>query len=272
MRVMLDEELARAILVGDGRDIDDPDKVNPLNVRPIYGDDDLYVTTLNVDLTDASSTADEIVDAVVTGMQYYRGSGNPTMYTTLPYLSKMLLAKDTLGRRLYPTKVELAAALGVSNVIPCEVLQETANLVGIIVNLSDYTIGMDRGGEVSMFDFFDIDFNQFKYLMETRMSGAMVKYKGALVINEFKGAGGMLANPTAPTFVPSTGVVTIPTTTHVSYVVVDDTDNSEGSALTAGAQTAIDPGTSVHIRAKAAATYSFADDANEDWVFTRDAA
>jgi hypothetical protein len=272
MRVMLDEELARAILVGDGRDIDDPDKINPVNVRPILGDDDLYVTTLNVDLTDASSTADEIVDAVVTGMQYYRGSGNPVMYTTLPYLSKMLLVKDTLGRRIYPTKAELAAALGVSAVIPCEVLQETADLIGIIVNLSDYTIGMDKGGEVNMFDFFDIDFNQFKYLMETRLSGAMTKYKGALTVLEFTGAGGMLPNPTAPTFVASTGVVTIPTTTHVTYVIVDDTDGSEGSALSAGAQTAIDPGTTVHIRAKAASTYAFADDANEDWNFTRDSA
>jgi HK97 family phage prohead protease len=279
MRVMLDEELARAILIGDGRDIDDPDKISPTNVRPILGDDDLYVTTLNVDLTDAlggpgntASSADEIVDAVVTGMQYYRGSGNPVMYTTLPYLSKMLLAKDSLGRRLYPTRVELAAALGVSAVIPCEVLQESANLIGIIVNLLDYTIGADKGGEVTMFDFFDIDYNQFKYLMETRVSGAMTKYKGALVVQEFAGAGGMLPNPTAPTFVTSTGVATIPTTSHVTYAIVDDTDGSVGSALTAGAQTAIDPGTSVHIRALAASTYSFVDSEHEDWTFTRDSA
>jgi hypothetical protein len=210
---------------------------------------------------------------VVNGMQYYRGSGNPVMYTTLPYLSKMLLAKDTLGRRLYPTKVELAAALGVSSVIPCEVLQESAGLVGVIVNLSDYTIGMDKGGEVNMFDFFDIDYNQFKYLMETRMSGAMVKYKGALTVMEFAGAGGLLPYAAAPTFVASTGVVTIPAFSglHITYVIVDDTDNSEGSALTTGAQTAIDAGTSVHIRAKAASTYAFPDDANEDWTFTRDA-
>lgn len=271
MRVMLDEELARAILVGDGREIDDADKVSPNNVRPILGDDELYVTNLNVDLSDSDSTADEIVDAVVNGMRYYRGSGNPVMYTTLPYMSKMLLAKDTLGRRLYATKVELAAALGVTDIIPCEVLEQTQNLIGIIVNLVDYTIGTDKGGEVNMFDFFDIDYNQFKYLMETRVSGAMTKYKGALTVTEFTGAGGMLADPTAPTFVSSTGVVTIPTTSHVSYVIVDDTDGSEGSALSAGAQTAIDPAASVHIRALAASTYSFADDANEDWTFTRDA-
>jgi hypothetical protein len=212
-----------------------------------------------------------IVDSVVTGMRYYRGSGNPVMYTTLPYMSKMLLAKDTLGRRLYPTKVELAAALGVSDIIACEALEATTGLIGIIVNLLDYTVGADKGGEVSMFDFFDIDYNQFKYLMETRVSGAMTKYKGALVVMEFTGAGGLLPDPTAPTFVASTGVGTIPTTSHVTYVVVDDTDGSEGSALTAGAQTAIDPGTTVHYRAKAASTYAFADDEHEDWTFTRNA-
>jgi HK97 family phage prohead protease len=269
MRVMLDEELARAVLVGDGREVDDSDKISPTNVRPILGDDELYVTNLNVDLTDASSTADEIVDAIVNGLRYYRGSGNPVMYTTLPYMSRMLLAKDTLGRRLYATKVELAAAMGVADIIPCEALEASTGLIGIIVNLADYTVGADKGGEVSMFDFFDIDYNQFKYLMETRVSGAMTKYKGALTIQEFTGAGGMLPNPTAPSFVTSTGVATIPTTSHVSYVVVNDTDGTVGSALTAGAQTAIPSGTSIHFRALAASTYSFVDDANQDWTFTR---
>jgi len=269
MRVMLDEELARAILVGDGREVDDSDKISPSNVRPIYGDDELYVTALNVDLTDASSTTDEIVDAVVLGMRNYRGSGNPILYSTLPYISRMLLTKDTLGRRLYPTKQELAAAMGVTDIIACEALESTVGLIGIIVNLTDYTIGADKGGEVSMFDFFDIDYNQFKYLMETRVSGAMTKYKGALTLTEFTGAGGMLPNPTVPTFVTTTGVVTIPTTTHVTYVVVNDTDGTVGSALTAGAQTAIASGATIHIRALAASTYSFADDASQDWKFTR---
>jgi HK97 family phage prohead protease len=269
LRLMLDEEIARAILVGDGREVDDPDKINATNVRPIFGDEQMYVTTLEVDLSDASSNADEIVDATVTGMRYYRGSGNPVMYSTLPYISKMLLAKDTLGRRLYPTKVELAAALGVSAIVACEALEQTAGLIGIVVNLQDYTIGADKGGQVSMFDFFDIDFNQFKYLMECRMSGAMTKYKGALVVREFSGLGGLLSYPTAPTFVSSTGVVTIPTTTHVTYVVVDDSDGTEGSSLSAGAQSAITAGSTVHIRAKAASTYSFVDDANENWFFTR---
>ena len=160
--------------------------------------------------------------------------------------------------------------MGVSAIVPVEAMQSVTGLIGIIVNMSDYNIGADRQGAVSLFDFFDIDYNQYKYLIETRVSGALVKYKSAVVLQEFSGAGGMLAEPTAPSFVDSTGVGTIPTMTHVSYVVVDDTDGSEGSALTAGAQTAIDAGTSVHYRAKAASTYSFPDNANQDWTFTRD--
>ena len=265
MRIMLDEELARAILVGDNREVDDPDKINPTNVRPIYGDDDMYVTNLNVDLTSSGATGDAIVDAVVNGMRFYRGSGNPIMYTTLPYLSKMLLTKDTLGRRLYQTKVELASALGVSDIVACEALEMSTGLIGVVVNLMDYTIGADKGGEVSMFDFFDIDFNQYKYLMETRVSGAMIKYRGALTITEVTGT--LLAEPTAPTFVANTGIVTIPTDSNVTYVTVS-ADGTESAALTAGAQAAIADGTSVHIRAKADAGYFFEQDAGANWIFT----
>jgi HK97 family phage prohead protease len=269
LRIMLDEELARAILVGDGRDIDDDDKINPANVRPILGDDALYVTNLEVDLTSSGTSADDIVDAVVTGMRYYRGSGNPVMYTTLPYLSKLLLVKDTLGRRLYANRGEVASAMGIADIIPCEALEATPGLIGIIVNLTDYTVGQDKGGQVSMFDFFDIDYNQQKYLIETRLSGAMTKYRGAITIQEFTGGGGILPDPTVPTFNTSTGVVTIPVTSHVTYVVVDDTDGSEGSTLSSGAQSAISSGATVHIRAKAASTYVFVDDQSNDWHFTR---
>ena len=121
-----------------------------------------------------------------------------------------------------------------------------------------------------MFDFFDIDYDQFKYLMETRVSGAMTKYKGALVVKAFSGAGGVLADPPAPAFVEDTGVATVPTVSHVTYVTVNDTTGVESSALTAGAQTAISSGQTVHYRAKAAATYTFSDGASEDWFFTRD--
>jgi Phage capsid family/Caudovirus prohead serine protease len=270
MRLMLDEELARAILFGDGRDIDDDDKINPANIRPIVGDDELYVTTINVDLVDSSSSADEIVDAVINGMQYYRGTGNPVFYTTLPYLTTLFQLKDTLGRRIYANLGEIQSAMGVSAIVPVEAMQSVTGLIGVIVNLTDYNVGADRQGAVSLFDFFDIDYNQYKYLIETRVSGALIKYKSAVVLQAFSGAGGMLGEPTAPTFVDSTGVGTIPTFTHATYVVVAS-DGTEGSALTAGAQTAIAAGTSVHYRAKAASTYSFPDNANTDWTFTRDA-
>lgn len=273
MRIMLDEELARAILIGDGRDVDDPDKIDSSNVRPIYGDDDLYVTPVQVaqSVIEANNQGpDAIVDAVVSAMRFYKGSGNPTMFTTQIWLSKLLLAKDTLGRRLYATKDELTSALGVSNIIPCEALESKPELIGIVVNLADYTVGADKGGEVSMFDFFDIDYNQFKYLMECRMSGAMTKYRGALALTQFTGAGGLLDDPASPTFDEVTGVGTIPDASglHYTYVTVAD-DGTQSSALTAGAQTAIAAGAYVTYRAVPDSTYEFATDAFT-WTFRRD--
>lgn len=268
MRLMLDEELARAILIGDGRDVDDPDKIDTSNVRPIYGDDEMYTTQVNVDLTDASSSNDEIVDGVVNAMRFYRGSGTPTFYTTRIWLAKLLLIKDTLGRRIYPTMQELEAALGVSAIVPVEVMESIPELIGIVVNLADYTVGTDKGGEVNMFDFFDIDYNQYKYLMECRMSGALTKYRAALALVEFSGAGGMLADPDVPTFDSVTGIGTIPTVTHVNYVTVAE-DGTESSNLTPGAQTAIAAGEYVTYRAKPASTYEFSTDAFT-WTFRRD--
>lgn len=270
MRLMLDEELARAILIGDGRDVDDPDKIDTAHVRPIYGDDEMYVTPVNVSSTAIATSADAIVDGVVNAFRFYRGSGNPTLYTTRIWLAKMLLIKDSLGRRIYPTLQELSAALGVKDVIPCEALETSPELIGLVVNLSDYTIGTDKGGEVNLFDFFDIDYNQFKYLMETRVSGAMTKYRGALAIVEFSGSNALLPDPAAPTFDEVTGVGTIPDATglHYSYVTVAD-DGTQSSALTAGAQTAVASGAYVTYRAVPAATYEFSTD-NFQWTFRRD--
>ena len=272
MRILLDEELARGILIGDGRDADDPDKIDTANVRPIYGDDEMYVTPVYVAasaINDGPNGPDAIVDGVVNAFRFYRGSGNPIMYTTRIWLAKMLLIKDTLGRRIYPTVVELSAALGVNDVVPCEVMESIPDLIGIIVNLTDYTTGTDRGGEVSMFDFFDIDYNQFKYLMETRVSGAMTKYRGALTIVQFTGTG-MLVDPASPTFNEVTGVGTIPAFSgdHYTYVTVGD-DGSLSSALTAGDQAAITPGSYVMYRAVPDTGYEFATDAFE-WTFRRD--
>jgi len=269
MRLMLDEELARAILIGDGRDVDDPDKIDTSNVRPIYGDDEMYVTPVYVASSAITTSADAIVDGVVNAFRFYRGSGNPTMYTTRVWLAKMLLIKDTLGRRIYPTMAELTAALGVSNVIACEALEASPELIGLIVNLQDYTVGADKGGEVNMFDFFDIDYNQFKYLMETRVSGAMTRYRGALSVIEFTGTG-LLPDPAAPTFDEVTGVGTIPAFSglHLTYVTVAD-DGTLSSALTVGAQAAIASGAYVTYRAVPDSGYEFSTD-NFQWTFRRD--
>lgn len=269
MRLMLDEELARAILIGDGRDVDDADKIDTANVRPIYGDDEMYVTPVYVASSAITTSADAIVDGVVNAFRFYRGSGNPVMYTTRVWLAKMLLIKDTLGRRIYPTLQELSAALGVSNVIACEALEASPELIGIVVNLQDYTVGADKGGEVNMFDFFDIDYNQFKYLMETRVSGAMTRYRGALSIIEFTGTG-LLPDPAAPTFDEVTGVGTIPAFSglHLTYVTVAD-DGTLSSSLTVGAQSAIASGAYVTYRAVPDSGYEFSTD-NFQWTFRRD--
>jgi hypothetical protein len=183
MRGMLDEELARAILISDGRTALDPDKIKEDCIRPIFKDDDVY--THQYDVTGA--TVDEQIDDVVRAGQYYQGSGSPSFYASRATITEMLLVKDALGRRLYATKPELAAALGVKAVVEVEPMTgvETdggKRLMGIVVNLNDYTVGADKGGEVNSFDDFDIDFNQQKYLIETRCSGALTKPKSALVL------------------------------------------------------------------------------------------
>jgi hypothetical protein len=191
MRLMLDEELARAILIGDGRDVTDEDKIkDPMGasegagIRSVLNDHELYVYQASVNLEDAGSNPSEFIDMVVSSMQYYKGTGQPDLYTTLPFLTRLLLAKDTLGRRLYNSPAELASAMGVVEINTVQVMESIPNLVGILVNLNDYTIGTDRGGDVSLFDFFDIDYNQYKYLIETRLSGALTKIRSAIVITD----------------------------------------------------------------------------------------
>jgi HK97 family phage prohead protease len=271
MRIMLEEEVARAILVGDGRDVSDDDKIkDPLGasdgigIRSILNDDQLYVTTINVNVDDANSSYDEVIDAVMDGMEFYKGTGTPTFYTTLRQVNKFLKAKDGMGRRLYNSYGEVAAALGVSKIVTVEAMNEVAGVIGIVVNLQDYNVGTDQGGEVNMFDDFDIDYNKQKYLIETRLSGALVKVKSALVIRSTAQAN-VLVVPQDATFVPSTGVVVIPNQTGVVY------KNLAGTTLTAGAQTAIASGTSTTIIATPASGYYFStnDDSVDSWTFKR---
>lgn len=194
MRMMLDEELARAVLVGDGRDVASPDKIDEACIRPIYKDEALYAH--KVELASTKTTL-EIIEDIMRARENYKGSGNPAFYTTTATLNDMLLVKDKQDRRLYNTEAELASALRVSRIVEVPVLSginrvdgdDTLDLVGIIVNLNDYVLGADKGGQISMFDDFDIDFNQYKYLMETRCSGALVHPKSALVIEKVRAAG-----------------------------------------------------------------------------------
>jgi hypothetical protein len=268
MRVMLEEELARAILLGDGRDVSDDDKIkDPMGapagdgIRSIMNDHELFVTTVNVNVT-AASSYDLVVDAVMNGMEYYKGSGTPSFYTTIRTLNKFLQAKDGMGRRLYPTVTDVAAALGVDKIVKVEPMNDYDDLVGIIVNLSDYNIGADKGGEVTTFEDFDIDYNQQKYLIETRLSGALTKIKSAIVIKATGASDQELADPTAPTYDRTTGVVTVPTMAHVVYKNADT-----GTTLTAGAQTALAAGQTLNVQAIPASGYYFSNDANTLWPF-----
>lgn len=195
MRLMLNEELARAVLVGDGREAEDDDKINEENIRPIWTDNDMYAIHVTID-----STVDNEgeMEAILRAMDEYEGTGSPVLFTTQSKLTDYLLLKDKVGRRYYTTKAEVAAALGVSDIVTVPVMKglsrtlsdETTNvdLLGIIVNMGDYNIGADKGGELSMFDDFDIDYNQYKYLMETRCSGALIHPHSAVVVEKKKTA------------------------------------------------------------------------------------
>lgn len=194
MRVMLEEEMARAILVGDGRLINSDDKILPTKIRPIATDEDLY--TVKVELaatgTNDEPTTAELIDAIIRARQYYQGTGLPSFFTTSTVLSNMLLLKDSLGRRIHNSVSDLAAALRVSEIVEVPVMEGVVNpsdlvlpyseLAGILVNMNDYSVGADKGGAVQMMDDFDIDFNQYKYLIETRASGALTVPHSAIAI------------------------------------------------------------------------------------------
>ena len=179
MRIMLDEEIARSILVGDGREPDDPDKIDEDHLRPIAYDVDMYAHSITLD---SSPTPAEMIEAIVRARRYYKGTGTPTLYTTDAKLTDMILDKDSLGRRYYNTEAELAAALRVDRIVTVEAMEDAADIAGIIVNLVDYTVGADQGGAISMFDDFDIDYNQQKYLIEARCSGSLNKPYSAIAI------------------------------------------------------------------------------------------
>lgn len=193
MRGQLDEEIARAALVGDGRDSSDEDKIDELNIRPIWTDADLFTIKALMTIPATMSTNDRakmFIRSCIKARKDYRGSGSPVLFTTEDMLTDMLLVEDLNGRVIYETEAKLATALRVSKIATVPVMEGLTRTVGgvertldgIIVNLSDYKIGADKGGAVNMFDDFDIDYNAQKYLIETRCSGALVKPFSAIAV------------------------------------------------------------------------------------------
>ena len=185
MRQKLDEEIARCILIGDERSSLDEDKVSETNIRPIWTDEDLFTVKKLVSSdagADAFQKAEDLIDTVIRAHDDYRGSGNPTLFIAQEALTDMLLIKDTTGRRIYNSVSDLSTTLMVSKIVPVALMKgqkravgsDTHELLALMVNLNDYYVGADKGGAVSMFDDFDIDYNQQKYLIETRCSGALV--------------------------------------------------------------------------------------------------
>ena len=203
MRMMLDEEIARAILIGDGRTDGTDDKISETHIRSILNDDAFYSIKATKGYKaepDNDTFASDFEERVVYGFEDYEGAGNPLMFTTQRNLNRLIMQKDKVGRRIYKTKDELCAALGVSDIIPVQVMKDLKRTPGtketsltgktlivdaVIVNPSDYNVGTDNGGAISMFDDFDIDYNQEKYLIETRISGALVTPYSALVVEHY---------------------------------------------------------------------------------------
>lgn len=208
-RMNLNEELAMAVMLGDGRDEGDEGKIMPDKIRPIWTDDELYTLHVDIDLEGAKSelqgtntganfgenyiTAEAMINTVLYAREKYKGTGTPDMYITPHMLNVMLLARDLNGRRIYSSKTELAAALNVGEIVTAEQFEgktrqadgsKTKKLIAIIANLADYSLGSTKGGEVSHFTQFDIDFNQQKSLLETRCSGALTRVYSAIAIEE----------------------------------------------------------------------------------------
>lgn len=262
MRFMLREEIARAILVSDGREVDDPDKINENHIRPIAYDDEFYTDVVTLG---AGTTSLQLVDAVIANRHKYKGSG-PTAYMSVQEMTAMLLVRDADNRRMYRTKAELAAELMVNDIVDVEVMEGVKrnglDLVMIIVNLADYAVGSTKGGEITTFQDFDMDYNQEKLLIETRLSGALVRHKTAQVI--LRGTS-TLATPTEPTYNTGTRVITIPTITGITYY--DVTVPATPVALSSGAQPALDVGETMEVEARPNAGYHFPHQTDADWVF-----
>lgn len=280
MQIMLKEEIARAILVGDARPVEDPanpgqpnpDKIkDPMGtvdgegIRSILNDHELFVATVNIEAPpNVGDSWQGVVEEIMVGMELYKGSGQPTLYTTLGKLNRMLVSKDGFSRRHWKSKDELATEMGVADIVTLDFMADSAyaNCLGIIVNLQDYNVGTDAGGEVTMFDDFDLDYNQYLYLIETLFSGALVKIRSALKIMIRPGSETELVNPAEPEFSVEDSTVTVPTVTNVTYKNADT-----NATLVHATPVVVAPGAVLNVKAFANAGFYFADDQEDEWIY-----
>ena len=271
MRWFLQEELARAILFGDNRPVEDPanpgepnpDKIDETKIRPIATDEDFYTAKVTIG---TGTAAKDLMKVILRSRKLLKGgSGKPTLYTEDDLIIDMLLMEDKLGRRYYESEAALATALGVKNIVDVDVLEEgyadeDGNVLrGVLVNINDYTLGADRGGQTQMFDDFDIDYNQYKWLIETRRSGALTKHRSAVSLWE---SAGTEVFPVAPTRVGDD--VEIPTVTGVEYWTWTGTNDAvkqeDGAEITIGAET-------LYVEARPADGYRLPFNTTTDWSY-----
>lgn len=264
MRLMLDEELGRAILIGDGRDVADVDKINEGHIRPIATDHELYTTQVTVNVDDTNASMFNVIDQVILNRSQLKGTGQPNFYTTEYWIARFLTLRDGDGHRMYKTLADLAAELRVAQVIAVEVMLDEPDIIGVLVNPVDYVLGADKGGSVTMFDDFDIDYNKEKYLIETRVSGALVKVKSAMVLRR-NTAPAVEVEPLAPTFNAATGELNIPTVTGVIY-----TNDADTVIDAAGSPYTVASGDTYIVYAVPATGYVFDAGATDMWSFTAD--
>lgn len=284
MRGKLDEEVARAALFGDNRPTMvngqlNPDKIqdpgpnsnNGNGIRAIVNDNELYTTTYEVPL-DVNAKNQEwngLLDTITETKEFYLGSGNETAFLPFRSATRLLTIRDVDGKRIYKNLDEVAGDMDVNRIVRVPTELFPTDVLAIVLDLADYNFGTDRGGEVTLFDDFDINFNQYHYLIETYLSGALTLPYSARVFKRVDKTE-VLATPAAPTFVEATGVVTIPTTTGVDYK-----NANTGAVLTSGAQSPLAPGAELEVEAVAKTGYYFntgTDDRYDTWVFERPSA
>jgi hypothetical protein len=263
--------------------VDDEDKItDPAGaasgdgLRSIANDDDLYAPKFYVNLGDASSSYMELLEQIIRARKFYKGTGTPTLYTTAEVVTEFLLLRDGEDRRYFRTVDDLAAELRVSSIVEVEAMERQTDVVAILVNLADYNIGASKGGEVSLFDDFDIDFNQFKYLIETRISGALIKIRSALVFLQTASTD-TLVTPAAPT--QDADEVTIVNTSGATYkvsafdgvVTYNGSQVAVGTTVTASFPIVMADGTSVTIEATPDSGKYFDNNVQDEWTFTYEA-